>query len=183
MNKGVPAALAALGALALVVPANAQVKALIDGPPVQVSPASQVDATPAEAVLDEQEKADAVTHVAADSALKRLIGDAQYKVGASGPWTTNGSKRQIGAFLELELADSSMTIDGDWPSIQYDAAEDKPVPYTSYTANLKATKVTKLIVLYDADLKQIVSIQPTPAAEITLGPYESRRPSPEQEGY
>jgi len=140
------------------------------------APASDPVPTSPENTVDDSERSKAVASVQSDPALKRLIGETDFLISNYGPWTTNGASRQIGTFLELTLKDPPAVIDGLWPSMRYIPAEPDPVPYTTYQARLKVTGATQLMVLYDQERDEVVSIQPSPEALVELGPNEPRRP-------
>lgn len=114
--------------------------------------------------LTEEERAQIVTIATGDEHVQRVLDGRQYSVTSVGVWHTRGLKK-IGGGIVFTLADPA-SVEGDWPTIDYNDSEDSWLPYKSHLTHLVFAGVQQLAVLVDLQRGEVAQIMPGPGAKV-----------------
>ena len=169
MKWQVPIRYLLLGLIALFIIAGLAVAAVAQRPrvdPQQPPPTAQVGQrvqTVEIPQLTEEERAQVVSIATGDEQVQRLLDGRQYSVTSVGVWHTR-SLEKIGGGVIFTLADPA-TLEGDWPTIEYNDREDTGPRYESHLMHLVFKEVQQLAILVDLQEGQVVQILPGPGAK------------------
>jgi hypothetical protein len=125
--------------------------------------------------LTPAEEAQAAELLRTDARARRFLHGRSFDVEAIGPWTTSENER-LGASMIVRLSAPAAFPMTQWPAIEYDRLERAKPPYRETTMPAAATNVKTLHVRLDLARGRVVSLDPGPAANVTLGPGAKTTP-------